>query len=196
VQCPVCSYLDSRVTDSRTVDGAIRRRRECLRCNGRFTTYERVQPAGVLVVKKDGRREEFSRDKLLTGVRKACEKRPLEAGAIESLVDGVEATVVRIGQPEVPSAVIGELVMRGLRTLDQIAYVRFACVYRDFADIDSLREALDDLQSSTRRNAPSREQLTLLPEEELQQLMEPPLIVPLRRGVGRQPGVPRRSQAQ
>src|SRR5579885_2119769 len=103
MQCPSCLYEDSRVTDSRTVDAAIRRRRECLRCSGRFTTYERVERASVLVVKKDGRREEFSREKLLAGVRKACEKRPLHAGALADLVDGIETEILGLGTAEVPS---------------------------------------------------------------------------------------------
>jgi len=146
--CPLCSYDDSRVTDSRMVDAAIRRRRECLRCNGRFTTYERVQPAVVTVVKKDGRREEFSREKLLAGVRKACEKRPLPPSRITALVDEVEAVVLGLGQVDASSTRIGELVMRLLRQVDELAYVRFASVCRSFPDITSMRDALDELQQT------------------------------------------------
>jgi transcriptional repressor NrdR len=150
-----------------------------LTCGGRFTTYERVQPAGILVVKKDGRREEFSRDKLLTGLRKACAKRPLEAGALESLVEGIESAVLSTGRTEIDSRQLGELVMDRLQDVDQIAYVRFACVYRDFADIDAVRQVLDDLQSTARGRARPREQLSLLPEEDLQQMLEPPRILPI-----------------
>jgi transcriptional repressor NrdR len=194
VQCPVCEHHDSRVTDSRTVDSAIRRRRECLACGHRFTTYERVQPVGVLVVKKDGRREEFSREKVLAGVRKACEKRPLDAAAVEGLVDDVVEAVMSLGQAEVASAGIGELVMRGLQELDPIAYVRFACVYRAFTDLDTLRETLDELRAAQGSVRP-REQLTLLPEDELQRLLAPPRILPLPRGAERQPRGRRRVQA-
>ncbi len=194
MQCPVCEHHDSRVTDSRTVDAAIRRRRECLACGHRFTTYERVQPVGVLVVKKDGRREEFSREKVLAGVRKACEKRPLDAAAVEGLVDDVVEAVMSLGQAEVASAGIGELVMRGLQELDPIAYVRFACVYRAFTDLDTLRETLDELHAAQSSVRP-REQLTLLPEDELQRLLAPPRILPLPRGAERQPRGRRRAQA-
>ncbi|MGI8553613.1 MAG: transcriptional regulator NrdR [Dehalococcoidia bacterium] len=145
MQCPLCSFEDSRVIDSRTVDNGIRRRRECLGCSGRFTTYERVQSGALLVVKKDGRREPFSREKLLRGLFKACEKRRLETRAVEAIADRIEAVLLRQGLGEVPSTVIGEFVMDGLRQLDHIAYVRFASVYRSFADLDSLRNVLDEL---------------------------------------------------
>lgn len=145
MRCPYCRTDDSRVVDSRTVDDGIRRRRECLDCGSRFTTYERVESAGVLVIKQDGRREAFAREKLLAGVRRACEKRPLEASAVETLVTEVEREVHARGQAEVPSSVIGELTMERLKHLDQIAYVRFASVYRQFADLESLRVMLDEL---------------------------------------------------
>jgi transcriptional repressor NrdR len=193
VKCPFCGFTDSKVTDSRTVDAAIRRRRECLRCNARFTTYERVQQAGVLLVKKDGRREEFSREKVLAGVRKACEKLPLEATAVEATVDAVETAVLGIGLSEVESARIGELVMSALRELDQIAYVRFASVYRSFTDIDSLREAIDELERSSPLGRRPREQLPLMPETELDQLIQPPRILPLRPAAGRPPDRHRRA---
>jgi len=193
VQCPFCGYGDSRVTDSRTGDAGIRRRRECLRCNARFTTYERVQPVELLVVKKDGRREEFSRDKLLAGIRKACEKRPLDGAAIAGLVDGIETRLLNSGHTEVTSNSLGELVMTGLRDLDQIAYVRYASVYRAFADLDALREALDDLQRSSGHAAPPREQLPLLPPEELMERSELPRIVTLAPGLRRRVGGRERS---
>ena len=147
---PFCQSRDSRVVDSRELGGGeqIRRRRECPACGRRFTTYERVEGGGVRVVKKDGRREPFAREKLAAGVRRACEKRPLPTDALDGLVDDVERHVREIGQREVSSTCIGELVMQRLRDLDQIAYVRFASVYRCFADIGSLRQALDELDGS------------------------------------------------
>jgi len=169
------------------VEAGIRRRRECLRCNARFTTYERVERAQILVVKKDGRREEFQREKVLTGVRKACEKRPLEANADNALVDNVETAVLGTGRAEVDSSFVGELVMRGLRDLDQIAYVRFASVYRSFADLDSLRQVLDDLENSPGHTRRPREQLALLPEEDLDLLVDPGRILPIRAAAGRRP---------
>jgi transcriptional repressor NrdR len=178
MQCPSCGHEDSKVTDSRTVDAAIRRRRECLRCSVRFTTYERLERGSILVVKKDGRREEFSREKLLGALRSACAKRPLETGAISALVDDVEGELLSRGVGEVASAAIGELVMDGLQQLDQIAYIRFACVYRAFTDLDSLRAALDELERNGGRNSTPREQLPLLPETELVQLAEPHRILP------------------
>ena len=187
MNCPFCDCEDSRVTDSRTVEAGIRRRRECLRCNARFTTYERVERAQILVVKKDGRREEFQREKVLSGVRKACEKRPLEANADNALVDNVETAVLGTGRAEVDSSFVGELVMRGLRDLDQIAYVRFASVYRSFADLDSLRQVLDDLENSPGHTRRPREQLALLPEEDLDLLVDPGRILPIRAAAGRRP---------
>jgi transcriptional repressor NrdR len=118
-------------------------------CAGRFTTYERLQAVALYIAKKDGRREEFSREKLLGGLRKACEKRPLPAGAVEALADGIESALYQSNAPEVPSTAVGELVMDRLRALDPIAYVRFASVYRQFADIDALREELESLASGT-----------------------------------------------
>lgn len=145
MQCPYCRCRESRVVDSRTGGSEIRRRRACERCGGRFTTYERVESCAVRVVKKDGRRELFAREKLAAGVRRACEKRPLATDAVAALVDDVERRVRDLGQAEVPSASIGELVMERLRELDEIAYVRFASVYRAFADVGSLRRVLDEL---------------------------------------------------
>lgn len=161
MRCPFCGSQDSKVVDSRDVDDSIRRRRECLNpaCAGRFTTYERVQAVALYVVKKDGRREEFSREKLLGGLRKACEKRPLPAGAVEALAADIEAALYQTNAPEIPSSLLGEVVMDRLRSLDPIAYVRFASVYRQFADVDALREELDALASGTR---PAAAQLPLL----------------------------------
>ncbi len=147
MRCPYCRQRDSRVVDSRTGEHEIRRRRECTACGGRFTTYERVEMSPVRVVKKDGRREPFDREKVAAGVRRACEKRPIPAEAVEDLVSEVERRVRQCGQREVASAQIGEVVMELLRDLDQIAYVRFASVYRQFADVEALRHALDELEA-------------------------------------------------
>jgi len=145
MKCPFCEYQDSRVIDSRSVNEGVRRRRQCLHCGSRFTTYERVQSNSFLVVKKDGRREEFSRDKLVTGIRKACAKRPVADEDIERLVDKVEEELHQVGKVEVSSATVGALVMRYLRDLDRIAYIRFASVYRAFADVESFKEEVDAL---------------------------------------------------
>lgn len=150
VQCPSCSHADSKVTDSRTADGAIRRRRACLACGARFTTYERIGVAGVLVAKRDGRREEFSREKLLAGMRQACAKRPIDAAELQRAVDRIALTVQGLGRSEIASAQIGDLVMDALRALDPIAYVRFACVYRSYADLGALQSAIDELRSTDR----------------------------------------------
>jgi len=165
VNCPYCSYIDSKVIDSREVNDGIRRRRQCLRCDSRFTTYERFERASLLVIKKDGRREEFDRDKLLAGVRKACDKRPLAGDAVSKLVDDIEAELYQTGKSEVPSSHIGDMVMARLKTLDHIAYIRFASVYREFADITTLKEEVDSLASHAANH--SADQLPLLPMEEL-----------------------------
>jgi len=165
LNCPYCGYDDSKVIDSRDVNDGIRRRRQCLSCEARFTTYERLQPASLFVIKKDRRREEFDRDKLLTGVRRACEKRPLPEDAVERLIDEVEAELYRLGGTEVASATIGDMVMDRLKGLDHIAYIRFASVYRDFADITMLKEEVDTLAG--RAGVPSADQLPLIPPEEL-----------------------------
>ena len=165
MRCPFCGCQDSKVIDSRDVDDSIRRRRECLNpeCAARFTTYERAAAVALLIVKKDARREEFSREKLLAGVRKACDKRPLAASALEDLATDVEKTLYESGHTEVASGIVGELVMDRLRDLDPIAYVRFASVYRQFADLEALREELEALASGDR---PARLQLPLLDEPE------------------------------
>lgn len=168
MNCPFCSHPDTRVTDSRPDQGGIRRRRECLTesggCGMRFSTIERVELAGVSLVKKDGSLEEFDREKIIKGVRKACEKRPIPSGAIEALADAVQKEVYAQGKAEVPSSFVGELVMERLRSLDHIAYIRFASVYRAFADVDELAEELTALKAGwTRPNVPP-DQLALLPD--------------------------------
>jgi transcriptional repressor NrdR len=145
MNCPFCGYSDSKVIDSRDVNEGVRRRRQCLKCSERFTTYERLQPASLFIIKKDQRREEYNRGKLLTVIRKACEKRPLPTGTVEKLVDEIEAELYHLGKAEVPSTLVGDLVMEKLKGLDYIAYIRFASVYREFADIQALKEAVDNL---------------------------------------------------
>jgi transcriptional repressor NrdR len=138
MKCPRCSFEEDKVVDSRTTkEGeAIRRRRECLQCSFRFTTYEYIERAPMMVVKKDGRREQYSREKLLTGLVKACEKRPVSSEQLEKIVDEIEATIFGKFKNEVKSVELGNLVIEKLQGLDEIAYVRFASVYRQFKDIN------------------------------------------------------------
>ncbi len=164
MECPFCGHGESRVVDSRPTVGGVRRRRECVGCGRRFTTMERVELEDVMVVKKDGRREPFSREKILAGVRKACEKRPIPTGALEELVERVEREVYSLGKAEVPTSYIGDLVMDGLRQLDRIAYIRFASVYRAFADVDELERELEALKAGWPRPDVPPGQLVLLPE--------------------------------
>jgi transcriptional repressor NrdR len=147
VRCPFCQDLESKVIDSRdSNEGAvIRRRRECLKCQRRFTTYERVEELAPVIVKKDGRREPFDREKLLRGVRKAVEKRPVSSEAVDQLGLEIEKRLVEMGDKEVPSTFLGEEVMRRLQRLDEVAYVRFASVYRSFRDIAEFMTELKDL---------------------------------------------------
>ena len=166
MNCPYCGHYDSKVIDSREVNEGVRRRRQCLSCGSRFTTYERLQPASLFVIKKDERREEFNRDKLLSGIRKACEKRPLPTGTIDKLVDNIEADLYRLGKTEVPSSIIGDMVMDKLQEMDHIAYIRFASVYREFTDIAALKQAVDTLVD-TESKVPPAGQLPLLSQEEL-----------------------------
>ncbi len=147
MRCPFCGHPDSKVLDSRpTEDGVvIRRRRECMACAGRFTTYEKVESSPFVVVKKDGRRESFNADKVLRGLITACEKRPIERAALERLVVEVERELRSRYEREVPSKVIGEQVIERLRGIDQVAYVRFASVYRQFEDLQRFKEELERL---------------------------------------------------
>jgi transcriptional repressor NrdR len=163
MNCIQCGFKDTKVIDSRDVNEGIRRRRECLSCGFRFTTYERVQTSNMVIIKKDKRREDFNREKLLAGIRKACEKRPLPTGTLEKMVDEIEAELLRMGKAEIASSVVGELVMERLKKLDHIAYIRFASVYRDFADITSLKREVDTLISAKEVAS----QLPLLPKEEI-----------------------------
>jgi transcriptional repressor NrdR len=145
LRCPYCSSRDTKVVDKRDNDGVTRRRRRCDRCAGRFTTYERPEIARLLIVKKDGRREEFNRGKLRSGIEKACAKRPVSAEAIERLLDEIEVELRRREGLEVPAAILGEEVMEKLRALDKVAYIRFASVYRAFADVSSFEEEVRKL---------------------------------------------------
>jgi len=145
MKCPYCEYQDSKVIDSRAINGEVRRRRQCLHCSSRFTTYERVQSDNFLVIKKDGHREEFNRDKLIIGIRKACTRRPIANEVIEGLVDKIEGELHQSGKLEVTSSTIGGLVMDYLRDLDRIAYIRFASVYREFADVEHFKQEVDAL---------------------------------------------------
>jgi transcriptional repressor NrdR len=168
MNCPYCQYHDSKVVDSRDVSDGIRRRRECLACGSRYTTYERLQQVGLFVVKKDQRREEFNKDKLLTGIRKACEKRPLPMGAIDRVADDIEAGIYSLGKAEIPSSLIGDMVMDRLKKLDYIAYIRFASVYRRFTDITALKQEIDNLMIDEEKPVPATSQLPLIPEDELE----------------------------
>jgi transcriptional repressor NrdR len=170
VKCPYCGSDDSKVIDSRDVNDGVRRRRQCLDCESRFTTYERVLPASLFVEKKDQRREEFSKEKLLAGIRKACEKRPLPAGAIDRLADDIEAELFQLGRAEVVSTTIGDMVMERLRKLDYIAYIRFASVYRDFTDITDLKQEVDTLLGAGDEISPTSGQLSLLPDNKTKTL--------------------------
>lgn len=145
MKCPFCASTDSRVLDTREVGDGIRRRRECQGCKQRFTTYEQVAKVNLLVVKRDGRREPFDRQKLFDGVLRACTKRPISSADIEQLVTNVETGLYNLGKAEVPSRLIGEMVIDRLRELDEVAYVRFASVYRSFSDLEALKREVDDL---------------------------------------------------
>ena len=167
MKCPHCGYSDSKVLDSRDVDDGVRRRRQCLGCESSFTTYERIQKSSLFVVKKDKRREAFDKSKLLNGIRKAFEKRPVAARVIDQVADDIEAELYKQGKQEVSSTVIGDMVMANLKKIDQIAYIRFASVYRDFADITRLKQEVDNLARGESKAIPSA-QLPLLPENELE----------------------------
>ena len=147
MKCPFCNQADDKVIDSRTArEGeVIRRRRECLSCKRRFTTYERIEESLPVVVKKDNRREPFDRMKIMSGLKKACEKRPVSSAALEASVDRIEKRIQDRGETEVAGRVVGEEVMKELHQLDSVAYVRFASVYREFKDIDQFMETIKSL---------------------------------------------------
>ena len=155
MRCTYCTSLDNKVVDSRMgKEGeSIRRRRECLKCEGRFTTYERVEEMLPLVIKKDGRREPFDRLKILNGLKKACEKRPISMEMLEKSVEEIEKSLQEKGLKEIPSTVVGEEVMDRLHKLDEVAYVRFASVYRSFKDINEFMSELKDILGSKEMKA-------------------------------------------
>ena len=144
MKCPYCSFYDSKVIDSRPTDEgqAIRRRRECNKCEKRFTTYEKVEQIPIIVVKKDGNREAYDRNKIINGIIKSCEKRPVSIESIENAVDEIETILSNSLDKEVTSVYLGELVMKKLKNLDEVAYVRFASVYRQFKDLNTFMEEL------------------------------------------------------
>ncbi|MCI8594517.1 MAG: transcriptional regulator NrdR [Oscillospiraceae bacterium] len=147
MKCPFCAHLESKVVDSRPADegASIRRRRECLECHKRFTTYETMESLPMVVIKKDGSRQSFDRSKLLAGILRACEKRPVPVETQESIVNEIEQILQNDMEREIPSAKIGELVMDKLKGVDEVAYVRFASVYRQFKDIDTFMRELNKL---------------------------------------------------
>lgn len=153
MKCPFCSHLEDKVIDSREnrEGNSIRRRRECLACGRRFTTYERIGDISLVVVKKDGRREAFDRKKVLNGLHSACEKRPISQAKLESIADEIEAFVLESADREVHTRAIGEIIMQKLQQLDQVAYVRFASVYREFKDVAEFLQEISDLSSDTRK---------------------------------------------
>ena len=165
MKCPYCDSEDSKVIDSRDVNDGVRRRRQCLECSSRFTTYERVLPGSLFVVKKDRRREDFNKDKLLAGIRKACEKRPLPVGAVDRIADEIEGELYQIVRAEINSTAIGDMVMARLKELDNIAYIRFASVYRDFTDITDLKQEVDTLIDASDETIRTGDQLSLLPDD-------------------------------
>ena len=145
MKCPYCGFDDSKVIDSRPAEDRIRRRRECCKCGKRFTTFEAVEHAPIVVVKKDGARQEFDREKLFNSLLRACNKRPVAYETIEKAVDSIESTLLNELEREVPSSRIGELAMEKLRDIDDVAYVRFASVYRQFKDINTFMEDLKSI---------------------------------------------------
>ena len=152
MKCPFCNDVEDKVVDSRMAKEGqvIRRRRECLACKRRYTTYERVEESLPMLVKKDGRREPFDRQKILSGLKKACEKRPISTSTIEAVTDRIEKRIQEMGETEILSRTVGEEVMKELHQLDQVAYVRFASVYREFKDIDQFMDELKALARERR----------------------------------------------
>ena len=160
MKCSYCGWPESRVVNSRELPDAVRRRRECLSCHHRYTTFERLD-ISMVVVKRDGRREEFDRRKLFEGIRKACHKRPISVEQIQELASGVENELRGLGLPEIESQRVGEMVMSRLRVLDDIAYVRFASVYRRFQDMDSLMAEVEEFKEWKRQRVEEQAQLKL-----------------------------------
>ena len=183
MRCPFCGHIEDKVVDSReSREGdTIRRRRECLSCGRRFTSYERLEEVPILIVKKDGRREPFDRQKLLRGIMSACQKRPVSLGRLEEAAGDIQAKLIELADPEVPSRNLGELVMDALKQIDSVAYVRFASVYRDFKDLPDFVRALEGLMPnsapSLRRLGPRQPEPAAPPEPPAPK--PPPAPVPL-----------------
>ena len=171
MHCPFCGHPHSKVTDSRVVERGIRRRRECQSCELRFTTYERVQAAPLMVSKQDNRREEFNREKLISGIRKACTKRPVASRTVDKMVEDIEAELQHMGYAEVSTTVLGTMVMDRLRELDRVAYIRYASVYRDFQDIESFEEVVRDLRDEAQ--LPLLDMPPALPRKRRRRAVEP-----------------------
>ena len=168
MKCPFCGAASShiRVIDTREVTDGIRRRRECEQCKQRFTTYERIASMNLLVIKRDSRREEFDKEKLVKSMRISCSKRPVSSAAIEEAAREIEAKLYALGKSEVDSLRIGEMVMDQLQDIDEVAYVRFASVYRRFRDVDSMAEEIQQLVARKRREEELRNQIPLPSGEE------------------------------
>ena len=147
MKCPYCQNTETKVTDKRDAEevNLTRRRRECLKCEKRFTTYEKIETSNILVIKKDGRKEQYSRDKIKKGLKKACEKRPVTDERIEAEIDAIEMQLLKNEKGEISSKDVGELAIKALKKLDKIAYIRFASVYREFADLEDFNEELKKL---------------------------------------------------
>jgi transcriptional repressor NrdR len=147
MNCPYCGFKEDKVVDSRATaeDSAIRRRRECLKCGQRYTTYEYIEDVSLMVIKRDGRRQGFDRKKILSGIMKACEKRPISVDKMEDMVTSIERAIQKRSDREVSSRLIGELVMEKLKLVDDVAYVRFASVYRQFQDVSEFMKALNEI---------------------------------------------------
>ena len=172
MRCPQCGERDTRVVDSRDLDDSatIRRRRECNACAMRFTTYERIEAARLVVVKRDGTRQEFDRDRLVSGLRKALTRRPVPDGAAEAAADAIEAELRAAGVTEVPSSRVGALAMEALRGIDQIAYIRFASVYQSFEDLEDLKREVDTLYAE-KGNGGAR-QVSVLSDRDIRAALE------------------------
>ncbi|MBS3157453.1 transcriptional regulator NrdR [Candidatus Woesearchaeota archaeon] len=146
MKCPFCDSKETKVVDKRDSDEITRRRRECLNCKKRFTTYEKTDSPHLVILKKDQRRESFDKNKLKTGLLKACEKRPVPVEKVEQVADKIEAELLQLKRKEIPSTLIGEKVMKELKKIDKVAYIRFASVYRDFKDVDDFKKEIKELK--------------------------------------------------
>ena len=146
MRCAFCEHKDTKVIDKRDSDSSTRRRRECLKCNQRFTTHENVQTLSLMIQKKDQRREQFNKEKLRRGLLKACEKRPIPIEKVDQIADRIEANLMQVKEKEIPSKILGEKIMGELKKLDNVAYIRFASVYRDFKDIEDFKKEIKGLK--------------------------------------------------